>query len=51
VIVADPTAAEEEAVSVKVEEPVSPFNVTGLLLHEAVTPFGRPLTLRLTAPM
>ena len=51
VIVADPTAAAEEAVSVKVEEPVSPFNVTGLLLHEAVTPLGRPLTLSVTAPL
>ena len=51
IMVAEPTYAANEAVSVKVEEPLSPFNVTGLPLHEAVTPLGRPLTLRLTGPL
>jgi hypothetical protein len=51
VIVADPTIAAEEEVSVNVEEPLSPVNVTGLPLHDAVTPLGSPLTLRLAAPL
>jgi len=50
VIVAEPNAAVDEAVKVSVDEPVSLFSVTGLLLHDAVTPAGKPLTLRLTAP-
>ena len=50
VIVADPTVAMDEAVSVSVEEPLSPVNVTGLPLHDAVTPLGNPLTPSVTAP-
>jgi hypothetical protein len=50
VIVADPTIATDEAVSVSVEEPLSPLNVTGLLLHDAVTPLGNPVALSVTAP-
>jgi hypothetical protein len=49
--VAEPTVAADEANSVNVEEPFSPLSVTGLLLHEAVTPLGRPLTVRLTGPL
>jgi hypothetical protein len=51
VIVAELTGATEEAVSVSVEEPLSPLSVIGLLLHDAVTPLGNPLTLKLTAPL
>ena len=51
VIVADAWGALDDAVSESVEEPLSPLSVTGLLLHEAVTPLGSPLTLRLTAPL
>ena len=50
-MVAVPTIAADEAVNVSVEEPLSPAHVTGLLLHEAVTPLGNPLTLRLAAPI
>jgi hypothetical protein len=50
VIVVEPTAADDEAVRVSVEEPLSPLRVTGLLLHDAVTPLGSPLTLSVTAP-
>jgi hypothetical protein len=51
VTVAAPTVAEDEAVSVSVDAPLSAFSVTELLLHEAVTPAGNPLTLRVTAPL
>jgi hypothetical protein len=51
VTVADPTVAAEEAVSVSVEDPFSPLNVTGLLLHDAVNPLGNPLTPSVTAPV
>ena len=51
VIVADPGLPAEEAVNVSVDEPLSPFSVTGLLLHDAVTPLGNPLTVKLTAPL
>ena len=46
-----PAVATVEAVSVNVEEPVSLVSVTGLTLHEAVTPAGNPLTLKLAAPL
>lgn len=51
VIVAEPTFAVEDAVSVSVDVPLSPLSVTGLLLHPAVTPLGSPLRLRLAAPL
>jgi hypothetical protein len=51
VMVAEPTAAADVAVSESVEEPLCPLSVTGLLLHEAVTPLGSPLTVKLTAPL
>jgi hypothetical protein len=51
VTVAGPTVADDEAAKVRVEDPARELNVTGLLLHEAVTPMGKPLTLRLTAPL
>jgi hypothetical protein len=51
VMVDEPVAAEADAASVSVEEPVSAVRASGLLLHEAVTPVGNPLTLKLTAPV
>ena len=51
VIVAVPTFAEDAAVSASVVEPLSALSVTGFLLNEAVTPAGKPLTLRVTAPL
>jgi hypothetical protein len=50
VIVADSTIATDDAVNVSVDEPFSPLNVTGLLLHDAVTPLGRPVAVSVTAP-
>jgi hypothetical protein len=50
VMAAEPTYAPGEAVSVSVEEPLSALSVTGFLLHDAVTPLGRPLTPSVTAP-
>jgi hypothetical protein len=38
------------AESVSVDEPVFEFNVTGLLLHAAVTPLGRPEIAKPTVP-
>jgi hypothetical protein len=51
VTVAEPTVAVEEAVKVSVLVPLSEESVKGLLLHAAVTPVGKPLTLRVTAPL
>jgi hypothetical protein len=51
VTVAAPALAAEEAVKVSFEEPLSAVRVTGLALHEAVTPLGSPVTLRVTAPL
>ena len=51
VIVEEPIAAEDAAVSVSVDVPLCEVSVTGFLLHEAVTPEGSPLTLRFTAPL
>jgi hypothetical protein len=50
VTVAEPTVAEEEAVSVRTEVAV-PFaaGVTGLVANDAVTPLGRPLALSVVA--
>ena len=50
VVAAVEIAAVEEAVRVRVEEPASLFRVTEELLHAAVTPVGKPVTLRATAP-
>jgi hypothetical protein len=44
-------AAVDAVVNVRVEDPVSAWSVSGLPLHEAVTPAGSPLTPRLTAPV
>jgi len=46
----EPTVAVDEAVKVNVDFPLSAVRVTGLLLHEAVTPLGSPLTLIVTGP-
>jgi len=46
-----PTEADGEAVKVSVDEPLSALSVTGLLVHEAVTPGGNPLTLKVTTPL
>lgn len=51
VIVAEPTVAVDEAVRVNVLVPLSDVSVTGLLLQAAVTPVGKPATLRVTAPL
>jgi hypothetical protein len=51
VTVAVPAVVDDEAVNVRVDDPASELSVTGLLLHEAVTPLGKPLTLRVTAPL
>lgn len=51
VSVAVPTLAVEAAVNVKVLAPLAPVRVNGLLLQDAVTPLGKPLTLRVTAPL
>jgi hypothetical protein len=51
VTVAEPADATVEAISVNVEDPLPPLSVTGLPLHDAVTPLGSPLTLRLTGPV
>jgi len=51
VIVAEPIFVVDAAVSVRVLAPVSEANVTGLLLHFAVTPAGNPLTVRLVGPL
>lgn len=51
VIGVEPTGAVDPAVNVKVLLPLSAESVTGLLLQPAVTPAGRPLTLKLTAPV
>jgi hypothetical protein len=51
VTVTEPTVAVEETVRVTVLVPLSEESVTGLPLHDAVTPAGKPLTLRVTAPL
>jgi hypothetical protein len=51
VIVAEPTVAVIEGVSVSVLVPLSEESVTGLLLQVAVTPAGNPLAVRVTAPL
>lgn len=51
VIVAVPDDTDDEAVSVSVDFPLSEVSVTGLALHEAVTPLGSPLTLIVAAPL
>lgn len=52
VIVAVPTVAVEEAVSVRVEVAL-PFagGVTGLVENVAVTPLGKPLVLSVVAEL
>ena len=51
VIAVEPAAAADEAVSVSVEEPLSPLSVSGFVLHDAVTPLGNPVTPSVTAPV
>jgi hypothetical protein len=50
VIVAEANDAADEAMSVSVEDPFSALNVTGLPLHDAVTPLGNPVALSVTGP-
>jgi len=51
-VVSPPLAVAATAVIVSVDEPLfTEFNVTGLLLHFAVTPAGNPLTVRLVGPL
>jgi len=51
-VIADvPAAAAEEAVSFSVVKPLPAVSIAGLLLHEAVTPAGSPLTLRVTVSL
>ena len=47
----EPTAAVDDAVRLSVAAPLSPLRVTEPLLQFAVTPLGRPVTPRLTAPL
>jgi hypothetical protein len=51
VSVVEVTGAVVAAVSVSVLVPLSDESVRGLLLHFAVTPVGKPLTLSVTAPL
>ena len=46
-----PAFAVEAAVSVNWLVPVAPLIAGALLLHAAVTPVGRPVTLKLAAPL
>jgi hypothetical protein len=50
-MVVEPIAAAEEAARVNNEEPPCAVSVTGLTPQEAVTPVGRLLIVRLTAPL
>ena len=45
-----PAAAADVAAKVSAEAPLAEESVTGLTLHDAVTPGGRPLTLSVTGP-
>ena len=49
--VAEPTVAVDAAVRVRVDEPAALVSVAEVLLQEAVTPAGRPLTVKLTEPV
>ena len=49
--VAEPTVAVDAAVRVRVDEPAALASVAEVLLQEAVTPVGRPVTVRATAPL